>query len=146
MQAWNAHKLQVRGERPRTPRDRFMFGMVSEGPRGIQQFLTPPEETIDDLASYGVDWDVHDDPAMMTHLLQQNPQDWDDSNPFSSATNPDHMNTVECEPPGCPLTATQVDTLNHQLRSQFDVHSRNMQQRRLMWQTALRICDQVLTL
>ena len=45
-----------------------MFGMVQNGSQGIEQVITPPEDNeISDIASYGVDWNVNDDPSM-THL------------------------------------------------------------------------------
>jgi hypothetical protein len=56
----------------------FIFGMIQDGPQGIQQLIAPEEEEQElvDFASYGVDWDVHDDPVLMTHLFHHNPQDF----------------------------------------------------------------------
>ena len=31
--AWNSHKLQMKGQRERSPCDMFSFGMLQEGPR-----------------------------------------------------------------------------------------------------------------
>lgn len=97
--------------------------MVSQGPHGIQSFVAPVEDEVGDIHSYGVDWDVNDDPVLMTHLLEHNPQDWESGNPFAPATSPDNMNTVECEPAGCPLTAMQLTELNTELHHRFDVFS-----------------------
>jgi hypothetical protein len=121
----------------------FMFGMIQDGPRGIQQFIAPEEEEQEfvDFASYGVDWDVNDDPVLMRHLLQHNPQDFPTDDPFGPLTTPHRLSDVPCEAPDRPLTITQVLTLNTLLAQRIDIHSRNMQTRRLMWQHALAICS-----
>lgn len=140
--AWNSHHLQIRGERDRSPRDIFLFSMVQDGPRGIQQFLTPPDdEQINDFPTYGIDWDVTDDMTLMNHLLQENPQDWADTNPFAVGPNSGELSHVECEPPGSPFSIEQIahfDNLLH--RSGVDLLSRNMGVRRLVWKEGLRIC------
>ena len=73
--AWNSHHLQIRGEREQSPWDIFIFSMLQDGPRGVQHFITPPTEQVDDLVSYGIDWDVTDDHKLMNHLLQENTQE-----------------------------------------------------------------------
>jgi hypothetical protein len=39
---------------------------------------TPDNEDIEDIVSYGVDWEVNDNETIMTHLLENNPQDWEE--------------------------------------------------------------------
>ena len=109
-ESWNSHKLQIKGERSRTPRDMFVFSMVQDGPRGIGHMYDAVDEPVDDTASYGVDWDVADDSRLMVHLLHENPQDWEHENPFHGQ--PTQLSDVPCEPPNCPFTATQVDLLD----------------------------------
>jgi hypothetical protein len=136
--AWNSHHLQIRGERERSPRDMFVFSMLQDGPRGVQHLLTPPDERVDDLASYGIDWDVVDDQRLMNHFLRENPQDWEDQNPFSFG--PANQSHVPCEPPDCPLSADQVIWLDDHLAGMVDLNARNMQMRRLVWEKALMLC------
>jgi hypothetical protein len=116
----------------------FVFSMLQDGPRGMQHLLTPPDERVDDLASYGIDWDVIDDQRLMNHLLRENPQDWEDQNPFSFG--PTNQSHVPCEPPDCPLSADQVIWLDDHLAGMVDLNARNMQMRRLVWEKALMLC------
>ncbi|KAJ6461828.1 hypothetical protein C8R47DRAFT_1058373 [Mycena vitilis] len=136
-EAWNSHSLQIKGERKRSPRDMFLFSMVQDGPRGIESV----DETVADadISGYGVDWQVADEPRLMHHLLEQNPQDWEDENPF--CTGPAQLSDVPCEPPTCPFTVEQITLLDTTLRDRVDVTSRSMPIRRLVWQEAVNICS-----
>ncbi|KAJ7780605.1 hypothetical protein DFH07DRAFT_729375 [Mycena maculata] len=136
--SWNSHKLQIKGERKRSPRDMFLFSMVQDGARGIGHMLEEDDERVDDINSYGVDWQVADEPQLMHHLLEENPQDWEDENPFHAA--PSQLSNVPCEPPNSPFTPEQVVLLDETLRGRVDVTSRNMLIRRLVWQEAFSIC------
>jgi hypothetical protein len=79
--------------------------MVQDGPRDIQQLLSEPEdEEVEDTATYGIDWEVADDLVLMSHLLEENPQEWDDLNPFAAGPNTGTLSHVECEPPGSPFS------------------------------------------
>ncbi|KAH7907150.1 hypothetical protein BJ138DRAFT_1014979 [Hygrophoropsis aurantiaca] len=145
-QSWNSHRLQIRGERERSPRDMFFFGMLQEGPRGMGTVLAPEMETgVDelDINDYGVDWDVHDDPQLMAHLLEHNPDEWEENNPFASSSTPSNLSEVLCEPPGCPFTDVQLAYLDSILQNRVDVFSRNMNVRRLVWQEALEIARDI---
>lgn len=144
-EAWNAHKMEIRGCGNQSPREMFTFGMVRAGPRGIQQFLNAPEvEHVDDIDSYGVDWDTHDDPVLMTHFLNNNdtPSTVSDV-PFGPANTPHRLSDVKCDPPGCPFTPGQVQMLNSVLSQRVDVQSRNMQTRRALWKEAFAICTTI---
>ncbi|KAH7904431.1 hypothetical protein BJ138DRAFT_1019159 [Hygrophoropsis aurantiaca] len=135
---WNSHHLQIRGERERSPRDIFLFSMVQDGPRGIERLLAPVEEDVEDIATYGIDWGVVDDPVLMAHLLQHNPHE-NVNNPF--AAGPNTLSNVPCEPPNSPLTDAQINQLDRELAVRVDLSSRNMQVRRLVWTNALAICQ-----
>lgn len=141
--AWNSHHLTIRGERSRSPRDIFFFSMIQDGPRGIitQDGVPQPADEVDDLASYGIDWEVADDAVLMQHLLENNPQDWDDDNPFSLG--PTKLSEVVCDPPNCPFSEEQVEYLGQELSGRVDIDSRNMQVRRLVWVDALALCTQL---
>ena len=102
--------------------------MVQDGPWGIQQLLNEPvDEEVDDPATYSIDWEVADDFMLMNHLLQENPQEWEDNNPFSLVLTSGLLSHVECEPPSSPF-------------SPIDLHSRSMNIQRLVWMEALEIC------
>ena len=70
-QAWNAHRLHVRGSSASSPREMFMFGMATDGPRG---FDLPHDADPDDLASYGIDWAALANPVLMRHHREDNPE------------------------------------------------------------------------
>lgn len=52
--AWNSHKLQIKGERERSPRDIFLFGMVQNGPRGIREVAQTVDEQVQDVHEYAL--------------------------------------------------------------------------------------------
>ncbi|KAF7364508.1 hypothetical protein MVEN_00319500 [Mycena venus] len=118
--AWNSHLLQIRSERSRSPRDMYIFNMLQDGPRGLEYRAEPPSDDVEDPTTYGIDWDVADDSTLMTHLLDQNPQDWDEHNPFSPRQ--DALPHVPCDAPDAPLELTRehIAALDAELASTFD--------------------------
>ena len=142
--SWNAHRLHVPGERAASPRELFMFGMIRHGPRGIEHLIEPIEEDLaeQDLAGYGIDWDVSDNPALMAHHLAHNPVPYAQS-PFGAQTTPVELSEVTCDPPLCPLTADQVRLLNTHLIHHCDLQSRDMHVRKITWMVALQLCTQM---
>ncbi|KAJ7231487.1 hypothetical protein C8J57DRAFT_1439843 [Mycena rebaudengoi] len=140
-EAWNSHQLTIHRQRERSPRDLFLFGMLREGPRGIAALTE--EEEIEDLNEYGVDWEVNDDPELMAHLVANNTNETPhvSEDPFASASTPANLSEVLCEPPGCPFTPEQLQVLDTQLAASVDLFSRNMNVRRIVWQTALEIAQ-----
>ncbi|KAJ7606536.1 hypothetical protein DFH06DRAFT_998805 [Mycena polygramma] len=139
-EAWNSHDLQIRGERTRSPRDMFLFSMLQDGPRGLEQFADPPDEQVDDPTTYGIDWDVVDNPTLMRHHLMANPQEWEDRNPFAPGVN--DLSDVPCEPPDSPFTAEQIAYLDERLAAVVDTNSRSMEIRKLVWKEAYTICNE----
>ncbi|KAJ6455614.1 hypothetical protein C8R47DRAFT_996621 [Mycena vitilis] len=143
-EAWNSHQLTVRRQRERSPRDLFLFGMLREGPRGISSFLAPEEEEIEDVNEYGVDWEVNDEPELLAHLFENNPQERESNNdPFASASTPANLSEVLCEPPDCPFTPAQLQLLDAHLSTSVDLFSRNMNVRRIVWARALDIARRI---
>ncbi|KAH9948437.1 hypothetical protein B0H21DRAFT_690181 [Amylocystis lapponica] len=144
-EAWNAHKLQVKRQRQRSPRDMFFFGMLQEGPRGFSAFMPSGDIELNplDISSYGVDWDVMDDPVLMAHHLTHNPHEWEDENPFVPATTPVNLSEVVCDPPNCPFSPEQMIMFTSMLHLSTDSTSRNMNVRRLVWLEALHICREI---
>lgn len=117
----------------------FLMSMVSDGPRGIRQVNDAVDEVVQDPALYGIDWQVANDQRLMTHLLDNNLQDWEEENPF--AGQPQTYSNVPCEPPNCPLTAEQVAMLDEALQERVDLTSKDMTVRRLIWQEGLQLCS-----
>lgn len=140
-EAWNSHSLQIRGERSRSPRDMFLFSLLQDGPRGVQAHADPIDEQVEDVAAYGVDWDVAANPVLMQHLLQHNPQDQARPNPFNIANGPAALSDVPCEPPDCPFTTEQVQWLDLILSQRVNLDSRSMDSRRAVWIEALSLCS-----
>ncbi|KAJ7238531.1 hypothetical protein B0H12DRAFT_1025720 [Mycena haematopus] len=138
-EAWNRHDLQIRGERTRSPHDIFFFSQLQDGPRGLERMLSPPEEGVEDPSTYGIDWDVLDDPTLMQHHLMQNPEEWADQNPFSPDSQ--DLSKVSCEAPDCPFSDEQVAYLDNELAAEVDLTSRSMNVRKLVWQRAFEICN-----
>ncbi|KAJ6452982.1 hypothetical protein C8R45DRAFT_1193413, partial [Mycena sanguinolenta] len=140
--AWNSHHLHIRGERSRSPRDIYLFSMLQDGPRGLEYRADAPTEDVEDPSIYGIDWDVADDSVLMTHLLDENPQDWADHNPFAPGL--ETLSHVPCESPDTPMhfTAEHIAALDTQLAAAFDMTSRNMHVRRLVWVRAMEICNE----
>ncbi|KAJ7842983.1 hypothetical protein B0H14DRAFT_3086611 [Mycena olivaceomarginata] len=128
------------GERSRSPRDMYLFSMLQDGPRGLEYRTDPVSEAVEDPSTYGIDWTVADDPALMAHLLEQNPQDWANHNPF--APGPDELSHVPCDAPDSPFTAEQIRNLDTQLSAEVDTRSRSMHVRRLVWTKAMELCNQ----
>ncbi|KAF5379472.1 hypothetical protein D9615_006551 [Tricholomella constricta] len=58
-EAWNHHVLSQRGQRQRSPRDMFFFGMMEHGMRGLPGEVLEPE--VEDVAEFGIDWEMYDD-------------------------------------------------------------------------------------
>ncbi|KAF9496549.1 hypothetical protein BDN71DRAFT_1482160 [Pleurotus eryngii] len=85
---------------------------------GIERFLEPVAEdlAVDDIIGYG----------LMTHLLENNPEDWDNDNAFVPATTPSNLNKFEA--------------LTQKLHFWHDVMLHNMNTHRLLWADALATC------
>jgi hypothetical protein len=61
----------------------FFFGMLQERPHGMTTITFADE-------------------MMMAHLLENNPQDWKDENPFALASTLGNLSEVLCDPSNCP--------------------------------------------
>ncbi|KAJ7433252.1 hypothetical protein B0H11DRAFT_2376296 [Mycena galericulata] len=145
VEAWNSHQLTVKRRRERSPRDLFLFGMLREGPRGVSAFLSPEEDGIHDINEYGIDWEVNEEPELMAHLLENNPDEspLPNDDPFVSSSTPANLSEVLCEPPNCPFTLAQLQLLGSRLSVEIDLFSRNMNVRRIVWQKALEIARSI---
>lgn len=116
----------------------FFFSMIQDGPRGLEGIAEPVDEEVEDVASYGIDWVDAEDPALMQHLLNNNPHDWDEDNPF--APGPTQLSHVPCDPPDCPFSQDEIQQLDEELGRRVNTASRSMEIRRLVWIEAFSLC------
>lgn len=149
---WNAHSLNIRGEKSASPYELFMFGVAEHGPRGLSHAIPqpPPDEPIDDLVNYGVDWEAMNNPVLMRHHHEHNAHvvevgrlgdaAVDAHAAPAPASAPTHLSEVTCDPPRCPLPFEVVAMLNRHLSYHFDLSTRNMVIRRELWRSALTFC------
>lgn len=166
---WNNHKMQLSGETNKSPREMMFFGMIERGIRGSAPLqgqlenlngvhmdgtveadfrgvhLDVPDEVVEDLTEYGVDWEDHDDIPRMQHLLENNPHElqWRGNNALAPPTMPARLSNVQCESPDgdCPLTHEEITRLEQELIDrQINRHeTKSMEVRRLVWNEALDI-------
>lgn len=141
--------MTVEGQRQATPREMMFYGILEQGPRGIGPGLfQPAEDPQFDQAGqtgYGVDWEGMQDVALMTHLLEQNQDEWESENPFSTSTMPQSLSEIVVNEPGCILTLEEVRELALRLRASDEItlSSNSMAVRRLIWVRALIICQEI---
>ncbi|KAJ7328877.1 hypothetical protein DFH08DRAFT_709370 [Mycena albidolilacea] len=139
-EAWNSHKVTLPGQR-RSPRDMFTFGLLEQGPRGLDSVVYQQEEAaFAHIEEFGVDWAAQSNPALLQHLADNNADSTSAGNPFSPFSIPETMNEVVVEPPVGPLTAEQITLLDTTLAARVDLSSREMGVHKLVWQEALSIC------
>lgn len=141
--AWNSHTLSIRGERQRSPADMYFFGMIQNGPRGLHF----SDEDVEDIQSYGIDWEDYDDDRILNHHNHANPADNQSDNPFAAGSHrptADHITRVNVVEPGCPLTVEQLEYLNSQLDVLPYIDDHSMDSRRLIWISGLNICEYLL--
>jgi hypothetical protein len=150
---WNSHKIQLEGERRSNPHQLHLRSCLIDGMRGLPPVITETghigddnrqigdnevyDEEPEDYATYGIDWEAMDDPHLMDHHRENNPQE-DDDTPFHQR--PVWINEVICEPPDSPLTEDQLERFEEELASIFDLESKDMDVHRLVWVTALDLC------
>lgn len=132
--SWNEHVLSIRGERQRSPKDMFVFGMMQNGMRGFGS--GEDEEDVDDLQGFGIDWEAFDDDAILAHHLANNPDNATYENPFQPH-HPHHFSHVEIQLPNNPFTPLQMQTFEAALDQLPHRHCPAMHDRRLLWISAL---------
>ena len=119
----------------------FFFGMIQNGPRCIHP---ADDEGLEDVDAYGIDWEDYDNDQILNHHHQSNLEDNPNQNPFISHW-PERLTRIDVDEPGCPLTEEQIIHLNSQLNSLPYIHSHNMDSYRLIWISALHICEVIIT-
>ena len=154
-EAWNRHGLRQATERERSPRDMFFFGQLQNGWRDMSdQVQTPPDEDIDNIAHYGIDWEELEDRDILRHhntyndgstLLEALPAEREpQALPSLASRRPQHLSLIEVPDADCPLTTAEVEMLHEHLVQLPELHSRGMRDRRTLWVQALAFVRQVL--
>ena len=130
---WNNHKMQLRGERNKSPMEMFLIGMVERDTPGIREWIEQQEEA---PPNDGATWEDLGDAA--AENLVENGRN---QVPFDIDNRPDVLNEVECEPPGCPLSADEKERLDATVAQEFGINQyRSMPERMLIWNRALELC------
>lgn len=146
--AWNSHTVGLRGQRGRSPKDMFFFGMLERGHRGIEANLTD-----DEIVGYGIDWEAIGDQQIRTHHDNANLEHSDDIDDHTTVLNtssltlrPERFSVVEVESPNCLLTPEQIHWVDSQLASYPFSEIRTTEAYRLRWITALALCLEIFAL
>jgi hypothetical protein len=125
--------MQLKHERNKSPREMFMMGIMERRVPGVWELIQAQEADVGDAQTYGVDFEAMDDDLIMTDLRER------EANPFQDHV-PGSFSEVRCEAPECPLQPHQVAELNQVLAMEFDMTTRNMEMRQMMWTRGLVHC------
>lgn len=143
-ETWNAHSIRLDGERDRSPLDMFFFSVVQNGLRGPDSHIRPMVEDIQDLATYGVDWEDLENRHLLGHHNQHNPQAAEN---FPEGSNlPARLSTVEVPEFDCPLSVEEARLFNNALPQLSEFGQRDMASRRSLWIEALGILNHIMWL
>jgi hypothetical protein len=112
--------------------------MIQKGSQGLHLM----DDNIDDVWSYGIDWDDYDNDNILEHHCEADLTDNPDDNPFIS-NQLERMTQVSVDESGCPLTEAQIIYLDSELNSLPYTHSYNMQLYQLVWISAIHICEHI---
>ncbi|KAJ7220460.1 hypothetical protein GGX14DRAFT_559247 [Mycena pura] len=106
--------------------------MIENGLRGFDNFPETADDGVDDLDTYGIDWEELHSADIMAHHMEHNAdQELDPGaleNPFSN-DGPHKLSHVEVQEPLCPFTPDQVLLLDAHLSLNRHSQSRNMNSR-----------------
>lgn len=149
--SWNNHKMSIPAQRSKTPTDLCWFSMLQVGARGFSPLNANEFEPIEDnveeenIDKYGVDWEVYLDTQIQEHYTATNPTDPFPQNPFVAHT-PETLSTVEVEESRCPFSEGDVAVFQENLTLLPEAvrNSRNMADRKELWNWALSICREIL--
>jgi hypothetical protein len=139
--SWNHHVLGRRGEPHQSPHDLFIQGVIEHGHRGV--FIESGEDQgVEDIASYGIDWNDLDDRRIRAHHDTRNPEDSDSTNPFVSNHPDSDLSHVEVPESRCPFADAQLRSFLSDVQPLLDssLHI-DMHSRRLLWIQALALAS-----
>ncbi|KAJ7895933.1 hypothetical protein B0H14DRAFT_3081107 [Mycena olivaceomarginata] len=103
---------------------------LQDGPCSIKHMAAPLDE-VADPSTFGIDWDVMDDPTLMHHHLMQNPEEW-----------ANNLSEVPCKLRNSPFSAEQIAYLDLELAAVIDLTSHSMNVCKMVWKEAFRICNE----
>lgn len=127
----------------------YLLSLATDGARGADALLERGED-IGEIAEYGIDWAAADDPHIMNHLLEREPDEWDEVNPFIApplSNWPQRAPHVPCDPPEDFLKPWEVQELHVQLYQTLGPERmalRNMEVHCLIWITAFQISGNIM--
>lgn len=138
---WNAHVIQLKNERNKSPQEIFFFGMLENQVPGILDVIHDGErEGSPEVENLDVGLDVMDmleemnDETIATEIRART------GNPFEDYV-PTNFSVVRCEAPDCPLLPDQLEGLNSILRAEFDIRTTSMAVRQTIWRRAMVYCS-----
>ncbi|KAF9016175.1 hypothetical protein BDZ89DRAFT_1217857 [Hymenopellis radicata] len=145
-EAWNSHKLRIRDERSRSPRDMFLFGVLQNGYRNLAETFNPDSEAIANLDYYGVDWDDMEDPSILRHHADYNQLEVEEDevveNPFNPRQ-PTRLSSVVVPSFECPFDEPHALQFQQELMLVPNLDTTNMEERKSVWIQALDICHRM---
>jgi hypothetical protein len=126
--------MQLKYECNKSPQQMFMMGLQERavsvtGTTGMQT----EDDPLEDPNTLRVNYEALEDGALIDHMMDQ------DENPFADHI-PDRFSEVRCEPPGCPLAPAEVEHLDATLNLEFDMSTKNLEIRKMIWDRALLLC------
>jgi hypothetical protein len=142
VKSWNHHKMQLKGEMNQSPIEMFMMGMVEWEALGVHDWIKQQEEDVTDLLNYGVAWENLEDEV--AHNLEHNGEN--QLGPFDIDNWPEELHDVACDPPDCPLSVVEQETLDAVVVHEFGGNEfRSMGEWMLIWNRALDLCRNLIS-
>ncbi|KAG8691154.1 hypothetical protein FRC11_006349 [Ceratobasidium sp. 423] len=134
--AWNSHTLALRGERNRSPEDLWFFGMIQQGPRGLDNRGDfGSEETSDTWDEYGIDWEEMEDEHLMIHWMEHNAE---------AEVLHDEDEGVYVDPPSIPAHPGVADWIDQTLLARgLSFETNDMLARRQLWVVGLEVLEEI---
>ncbi|KAG2363736.1 hypothetical protein BDR07DRAFT_1281509 [Suillus spraguei] len=141
--AWNSHVFGCQGEPHHSSQHMFVQGIIENGHRS--SIVHPPgDDMVDNIVSYGIDWDDIDNSHLHSHHDTHNIPDEDGMNPFVS-NQPTHLSHVDVPNPHCPFTVEQMQSFQYQLDPLLNHnYPSNAHSYSLLWIQALEIASSVI--
>ena len=139
------------GEGSKTPAELRWFSMLQDGARGFSPLNANEFEPIEDnveeenMDEYGVDWEAYHDTQIQEHHAATNPTDPFPQNPFVAHT-PETLSMVEVEESRCPFSDDDIAVFQQNLTLLPEAvrTSRNMSDRKELWNWALSLCREIM--
>ncbi|KIY61866.1 hypothetical protein CYLTODRAFT_362264 [Cylindrobasidium torrendii FP15055 ss-10] len=145
-ESWNRHPLSLRRQASQTPVELFVFGMMENGIRGMDQILQVDDDdrtnltSAADIDAYGIDWEDIEDSGLREHHRETNLADSEDAWNAFLTHRPEHFSHVEVTSGECPFTVEEVSRLDSHLHSLQILSLHDMSSRRLVWLEAVAFC------